>query len=79
MTQEIALRQRYKREGFGLESAFDKESRARAHISELKQTHGLKNADMRLVKHSSPMPTGEKITWEVYVKEGKGLKVVFPK
>ena len=75
--QDIALRLRYQEEGFGLETSFDKEEQARARISELKKTYGLSNGDIRLVQYISSRQKGDKITWEVYVKAGKGLKVLF--
>ena len=76
-TQDTALRLRYQEEGFGLESAFDREQWAWARISEIKQRHSLKDGDIRLVQYISNTQSGDKATWQVYVKVGKGLKVLF--
>lgn len=73
-SEDIALRKHYKREGFGLESVFEKREWAEDRAAELKQTYGLTDADIRLVRHVS---TGGKITEEVYAKAGKGLPVLF--
>jgi len=76
--QDIALRQRYQKDGFGLESVFDKRERAMTRISELKQTYGLKNADIRLVENRLPIGgSGERVVWQVFAKHGKGVKVRF--
>lgn len=75
--EDIALRERYQEEGFGLETVFEKQEWAEDRITELKQTYGLTDADVRLVEHISTPETGEKPTWEVYVKAGKGLAVLF--
>lgn len=75
--EDIALRGRYQKEGFGLETVFDKRQWAEGRITELEQTYGLTDAHIRLVKHISTPETGEKPTWEVYVKAGKGLPVLF--
>jgi hypothetical protein len=74
--EDIALRKRYEREGFGLETVFKKQDWADGRVTELKQTYGLVDADIRLVKHISTPETGEKPAWEVYVKAGKGLQVL---
>jgi len=77
--QEIMLRQRYQKEGFGLESAFGGEREARARISELKRKFGLSDADIRLIQNISKAGTQERITWQVYAKAGKGVNVFLPK
>jgi len=77
--QEIMLRQRYQKEGFGLESAFGRERQARARMAELKKSHGLTEADIRLVQNISKVGTKERITWQVYAKAGKGVSVFLPK
>lgn len=75
--EDIALRERYQKEGFGLETVFEKRVWAEARVTELEQTYDLTDADIRLVKHISTPETGEKPTWEVYVKAGEGLPVLF--
>ena len=75
--EDIALRERYEKEGFGLETVFEKREWAEDRVAELRQTYDLTNADIRLVKHISTPETGEKPTWEVYVKAGEGLPVLF--
>ena len=77
LAQDIMIRQRYQREDFGLESAFGTEKEARARISELKQTFGLKDGDIRLVQNISRVGAGERITWQIFVKAGKGIRVRF--
>ena len=78
LAQDIALRQRYQKALFGLESVFDKRERAMTRISELKQTYGLKNADIRLVENRLPIGgSGERVVWQVFAKHGKGVKVRF--
>ena len=76
--QDIALRQRYQKDGFGLESVFDKRERAMTRISELKGTYALHNADIRLVQNRLPIGgMGERVMWQVFAKHGKGIKVRF--
>ncbi len=75
--EDIALRERYEKEGFGLETAFEKQEWAESRVIELKQTYDSTDADIRLVKHISSPETGERIAWEVYVKAEKGLSVLF--
>jgi len=75
--EDIALRERYHKKGFGLETVFEKQEWAEGRVTELKQTYGLTDADIRLVKHISTPETGEKATLEVYIKAGKGLPVLF--
>jgi len=78
LAQDIALRQRYQKDGFGLESAFDKRERAMSRISELKGTYALHNADIRLVQNRLPMGgMGERVMWQVFAKQVKGVKVRF--
>ncbi len=77
--EDFALRERYQKEGLGLETVFEKQEWAVDRAAELKQIYGLTDADIRLVKHISTPETGEKPTWEVYVKAGKGLSVLFLK
>ena len=74
---DIALRERYQKEGFGLETVFENQEWGEGRVTELKQTYGLTDADICLIKHISTPETGEKPTWEVYVKAGKGLPVLF--
>lgn len=76
-TEDIALRERYQKEGFGLESVFEKHDWAKDRATELKHIYSLIDADIRLVKHISTPETGERSAWEVYVKDGKGLPVLF--
>lgn len=64
---------------FGLETVFEKQEWAKVRATELKQIYCLTDADIRLVKHISTPETGEKHTWEIYVKAGKGLPVLFLK
>jgi len=75
--EDIALRECYQKEGFGLETAFEKPEWAEERVSELKDVYGLTEDDIRLVKHVSTPETGEKPVWEVYVKDWKGVKVDF--
>lgn len=75
--EDVALRRRYEKEGFGLETVFERQEWAKNRITELKQFYGLTNDDIRLVKHISTSETGEKPAWEVYVKAGEGLPVLF--
>ncbi len=77
-SEDIALRKRYQKEDFGLETVFEKQKWAEDRMTELKQTYGLTDADIRLVNHISTPETGEKLAWEIYVKAGKGLHVLFP-
>ena len=79
LAQEVALRQRYQKEGFGLESAFGGEREARARVEELKRKFGLSDGDIRLVQNVSKAGTQERITWQVYAKAGKGVNVFLPK
>ena len=74
--EDIALRERYQKDGFGLETAFEKQEWAEARVLELKQTYKLNDSAIRMVQHISTPETGEKPSWEVYVKIGKGLKVL---
>jgi hypothetical protein len=76
-SEDIVLREHYQKEGFGLETVFEKQKWAEDRIIELKKTYGLTDADIRVVNHISTPETGEKPTWEVYVKVGKGLGVLF--
>jgi hypothetical protein len=76
-TEDIDLRERYKKEGFGLETVFERREWAEDRMIELKQNNGLTDADIRLVKHFSTPETGEKPSWEVYVKAQKGISVLF--
>jgi hypothetical protein len=76
--EDIALRERYQKHGFGLETVFEKQEWAEDRVTDLKQIYGLIDADIRLVKHISTLETGEKPTWEVYVRAGKGLPLLFP-
>ena len=75
--EDIVLRERYEKEGFGLETAFEKQGWAEARVLELKQTYNLTDADIRLVKHISSPETGKRPAWEVFVKVGKGPEVLF--
>jgi hypothetical protein len=79
LAQEVMLRQRYQQEDFGLESAFGSEREARARITDLKRNYGLSEADIRLVQNISKVGGGERITWQVYAKAGKGANVFLPK
>ncbi len=78
LAQEVALRQRYQKDGFGLESAFGNERQARARVEELKRKFGLTEADIRLVQNIARAGAQEKITWQVYAKGGKGVNVFLP-
>jgi hypothetical protein len=75
--QDVALRKRYKKERFGLETVFVRREWAESRVAEIKTVYDLDEADIRLVKHISSPETGEKIAWEIYVKAGKRLQVVF--
>ena len=75
--EDAALRERYQKQGFGLETVFEKPEWAESREGELKQIYGLADSDVRLVKHISTPETGEKAAWEVYVKAGRGLPVLF--
>jgi hypothetical protein len=75
--EDITLRKRYEKQDFGLETVFEKQEWAEARTAELKQTYSLADDEVRLVRHISTPETGEKPTWEVYVKVGKGAKVLF--
>jgi len=75
--EDIALRECYEKEGFGLETAFEKREWAEARALQLKQTYDLADADIRLVKHFSSPETGEKSVWELYVKANKRVEVLF--
>jgi hypothetical protein len=76
-TEDIALRQRYEKEGFGLETGFERRDWAEERIANLRQEYNLVDSDTRLVKHISSPETGKKTTWEVYVIDGKGVEVLF--
>jgi hypothetical protein len=78
LAQEVALRQRYQKDGFGLESAFGNERQARARIEELKRKFGLAEPDIRLVQNIAKVGPKEKTTWQVYAKGGKGVNVFLP-
>jgi hypothetical protein len=78
LAQEVALRQRYQKDGFGLESAFGNERQARGRIEELKRKFGLAEADIRLVQNIAKIGAQERITWQVYAKGGKGVNVFLP-
>jgi hypothetical protein len=78
LAQEVALRQRYQKEGFGLESAFGSEREARARIGELKRKYGLSDTDIRLIQNISKTGGADRATWQVYVKAGKGVNVFLP-
>jgi len=78
LAQEVALRQRYQKDGFGLESAFGNERQARGRIEELKRKFGLAEADIRLVQNIAKIGAQERITWQVYAKGGKGVSVFLP-
>jgi len=77
LDRNIMLRLHYQRDGFGLESAFEREAWARARIAELREKHGLTIGEIRLVKHISSRQSGQKVTWQVHAKEGKGVNVAF--
>ena len=78
LARDLALRQRYQKDMFGLESVFEKREQAMGRISQLKQTHGLKNADIRLVENRMPIGgSEERVIWQVFAKHGKGVKVRF--
>ena len=78
LAEEVALRQRYQKESFGLESAFGREKEARARIGELKRKFGLSDTDIRLVQNISRGGGTERVTWQVYAKAGKGVNVFLP-
>lgn len=78
LAQEVALRQRYQRDGFGLESAFGNERQARARVEELRNKFGLAEADIRLVQNIAKIGNQEKVTWQVYAKADKGVTVFLP-
>jgi hypothetical protein len=76
-TEDIALRERYQEEGFGLETGFERRDWAEKRVTDLKETYNLTDSEIRLVRHISSPETGEKTTWEVYVRDGNGIEVVF--
>jgi hypothetical protein len=78
LAQEVALRQRYQKDGFGLESAFGNERQARGRIEELKRKFGLTETDIRLVQNIAKIGPQERTTWQVYAKGGKGVRVFLP-
>lgn len=78
LAQEVALRQRYQQDSFGLESAFGNERQARNRIEELKHKFGLTEADIRLVQHMAKVGPKEQTTWQVYAKAGLGVNVFLP-
>jgi hypothetical protein len=78
LAQEVALRQRYQQDGFGLESAFGSERQARARIEELKRKFGLGEAHIRLVQNLAKIGPKERTTWQVYAKAGMGVSVFLP-
>jgi hypothetical protein len=78
LAQEVALRQRYQQDGFGLESAFGNERQARARIEELKHKFGLTEVDIRLVQNMAKIGPKDKVTWQIYAKAGKGVNVFLP-
>jgi len=78
LAQEVALRQRYLKDSFGLESAFGNERQARARIEELKRKFGLGEADIRLVQNLAKVGPKERTTWQVYAKAGLGVSVFLP-
>jgi hypothetical protein len=78
LAQEVALRQRYQKDGFGLESAFGNERQARGRIDELKRKFGLAETDIRLVQNIAKIGPQERTTWQVYAKSGKGVRVFLP-
>lgn len=75
--EDVALRELYEKEGFGLETAFERKGWAKTRMLELKETYNLNNDDIHLVKHISSPETGKKVAWEVFVRDGKGLDVLF--
>lgn len=78
IAQAVALRKRYQEEGFGLETGFERRDCAEHRIAKLKQIYGLATSDTRLVKHVSSPETGRRTTWEVYIRDSKGVEVLFP-
>jgi hypothetical protein len=78
LAQEVALRQRYQKDGFGLESAFGNESQARARIDTLKRKFGLAEPDIRLVQNIAKIGPKERTTWQIYARAGKGVNVFLP-
>jgi hypothetical protein len=78
LAQEVALRQRYQKDGFGLESAFGNERQARARVEELKRKFGLAEPDIRLVQNLTKVGPKDRTTWQIYAKAGKGVNVFLP-
>ena len=78
LAQEVALRQRYQKDGFGLESAFGNERQARGRIEELKRKFGLAETDIRLVQNITKIGPKDRTTWQVYAQGGKGVRVFLP-
>lgn len=74
--EDIALRERYQKEGFGLETVFEKQEWAEKRILEIKESYGINDSEVRLVKHISSSETGQKPSWEIYVKTENGLRVL---
>jgi len=75
--EDNALRQRYEKEGFGLETGFERRDWAEERIADLRQEYNLVDSDIRLVRHISSPETGEKTIWEVYIRDNKGVEVLF--
>lgn len=76
-SEDYALRKSYQEEDFGLETVFVRRDWAEEQIAEIMTDYDLTNADVRLVNHISTAETGEKATWEIYVRSGKRLPVLF--
>ncbi|MCS7305559.1 MAG: hypothetical protein NZ602_10690 [Thermoguttaceae bacterium] len=76
-TEDTELRLRYEREGFGLETVFDRPELAQARAAQLQQDFALLDDDIRLVQHISTPETRSRSTWEVYIRAGKGIPVLF--
>ena len=75
--EDASLRERFEREGFGLESVFEHEEWAQNRAAEIQGYYCLKPEDTRLVKHISTPESGEREAWEIYVKIKKGLRFLF--
>ncbi|HOM18708.1 MAG TPA: hypothetical protein PLQ00_15355 [Thermoguttaceae bacterium] len=75
--EDQELRLRYEREGFGLYAVFERPEWAEEQSLELQREFLLCEEDIRLVQHISTPETGSRSTWEIYIRAGKGIRVLF--
>lgn len=75
--EDEELRLRYEQEGFGLETVFERPEWAQSRAIELRRAFALADDDIRVVQHISTPETGSRSTWELYVRSGKAVPVLF--